>query len=150
MFSSLIYVSRSVIPPAEHDVEMEAIVSGSIKRNAGLEVRGALIFTEQHFAQLLEGPEPAIDELMKSIERDRRHTHVTVIDRRPIDGYRFPDWALAYWGSASYMDEKIAAVLRKVDQLTRNGQTAQLYELIQLLAKESHSQQGPLGRPSPR
>ena len=112
-------------------------------------MRGALICTEQHFAQLLEGPEAAIDELMLSIGSDPRHDRVTIIERKPIDGYRFVDWDLAYWGSASYMDRKIAAVLEKQATETITSETAQLYDLMQLLARESHKQHRPIGRPSP-
>ena len=148
MFMSLIYVSHSLIAPGACKDEIEDIVTGSTKRNARLGIRGALLFTEKHFAHLLEGPEAAIDELMTSVERDPRHDQVTIIERKPIDGYRFPDWALAYWGDASYMDQKIASILHKRDLVNKAGQTAQLFELIHRLAQESHDLKGPIGRPS--
>lgn len=148
MYQSLIYVSRSRLIIPTQAAEIDRIVAGSIDRNAGLQVRGALIFTERHFAQLLEGPPAAIEELMVSIRRDERHESVTVIEDRPIDGYRFPDWSLAYWGDASYMDQHVARVLDKADALTRTQQTANLYELMQKLAQASQDQDGPIGRPS--
>lgn len=149
MFVSLIYVSRSLIVRSEEVRQIDAIVAGSIERNAQLGVRGALLFTERHFAQLLEGPEQAVDELMASIERDSRHERVTVIERKPIDGYRFPDWGLAYWGSASYMDLKIAGVLDKRNSAPLAHQTIQIYDLMRLLAQESRDGKGPVGRRSP-
>lgn len=148
MFISLIYVSQSLIAPADQRREVEAIVTGSIRRNLSLGVRGALLFTERHFAQLLEGPAAAVDEVMASIERDMRHEQVTVIERKPVDGYRFPDWGLAYWGNATYMDRKIASILHKRDLVNRAGQTAQLFELIHRLSQESRGQAAPIGRPS--
>lgn len=149
MFISLIYISHSVIARTTQKNEIDNIVTGSIERNARLRIRGALLFTEKHFAQLLEGPESAVEELMASIMRDPRHDHVTIIERRPIDGYRFPDWGLAYWGNASYMDRKIASILYKRDLVNQVGQTAQLFELIHRLAQESYDQKAPIGRPSP-
>lgn len=149
MLSSLIYVSRSLISRSAQQTEIEAIVSTSTERNARLAVRGALIFTEQHFAQLLEGPEAAIDELMLRIGRDPRHDRVIVIERKPIDSYHFADWGLAYWGSASYMDQKISAVLDRQDPVMLKNDTRLLYTLIRLLARESQEQNGPIGRPSP-
>lgn len=148
MLISLIYVSHSLIPPGAQQDEIERIVTVSTERNARLGVRGALLFTEQHFAQLLEGPETAVEEVMESIIQDPRHDQITIIERKPIDGYRFPDWGLAYWGNAGYMDQKIATVLHKQDEVNQAGQTAQLFELIQRLSHESHDRQGPIGRPS--
>jgi hypothetical protein len=148
MYQSLIYVSRSRLQLPSQAEEIDRIVSGSIRRNARLEVRGALIFTERHFGQLLEGPPGSIAELMDSIRSDWRHESVTVIENKPIDGYRFPDWSLAYWGDASYMDQHVARVLDKADALNRTQQTANLYELLQKLSQASHDQDGPIGRPS--
>lgn len=148
MYQSLIYVSRSrLVLPAQAE-EVDRIVAGSIERNAALAVRGALIFTERHFAQLLEGPGDSLDALMLSIERDWRHERVTVIERRAIDGYRFPDWSLAYWGDAGYMDNQVARVLEKVEALGRSEQTGDLFILLQTMARESHRKRGPIGRPS--
>lgn len=149
MLFSLIYVSRSLVELPDQVEEIDKIVTGSIERNAKLNVRGALLFTEQHFAQLLEGPEPAIEELMASINRDPRHEQVTVIERRPIDSYRFADWGLAYWGDATYMDLRVARVLEKSDAISRSEHSLGLYQLIQRLARESHRQQAPIGKPSP-
>lgn len=145
---SLIYISHSQIVSGLRDEGIEDIVTCSIQRNAQLGIRGALLFTEKHFAGLLEGPEAAIDELMTSIQRDTRHEQVTIIERRLVDGYRFSDWSLAYWGNASYMDRKIASILHKSDLVNKVGQTAQLFELIHRLAQESHDLKKPIGRPS--
>jgi hypothetical protein len=148
MYHSLIYVSRSLLVLPDQAGEIDRIVEGSIERNAALAVRGALIFTERHFAQLLEGPSAAIETLMDSIERDPRHERVTVIERRAIEGYRFPDWSLAYWGDAGYMDLQVARVMKKADALSRSEQTTDLFTLLHALARESHRQRGPIGRPS--
>ncbi|KKC23791.1 blue light sensor protein [Sphingomonas sp. SRS2] len=148
MFISLIYVSHSLIAREAQEAEIDSIVTGSVERNARLGVRGALLFTEQHFAQLLEGPETAVEEVMERIIEDPRHDQITIIERKPIDGYRFPDWSIVYWGNASYMDRKIATVLHKQDALNQAGQTAQLYELIQRMAQGSHDRDAPIGRPS--
>lgn len=150
MYQSLIYVSRSRLILPDQAGEVDRIVAASTERNAALRVRGALIFTERHFAQILEGPGAALDELMESIGHDPRHEQVTVIDRRAIDGYRFQDWSLAYWGDAGYMDNQVARVLAKADALTRSEHTADLFTLLQTLSRESHREHRPIGRPSKR
>jgi hypothetical protein len=150
MYQSLIYVSRSRLILPDQAGEIDRIVAESTERNTALRVRGALIFTERHFAQILEGPGAALDELMDSIGRDWRHERVTVVERRAIDCYRFPDWVLAYWGDASYMDRQVERVLDKVEALGAVSSDSDLYTLIHMLARESHRQNGPIGKPSKR
>lgn len=150
MYQSLIYVSRSRLILPVQAGEIDRIVAGSIERNARLGICGALIFTERHFAQLLEGPQASIDELMDDIMVDPRHEQVTVIERAAIDGYRFMNWSLAYWGDAGFIDQKIAHILEKADKIRRTDQTGDLFALIQRLAQERRKQDGPIGRPSGR
>ncbi len=147
MFISLIYVSRRATFRVVSQAEIDELVAAWSERNAHLRVRGALLVTGRHVAQILEGPEKAIDQLLAGTRSDTRLADITVIERKPIDGYSFADWCFAYWGTASYMDEKIAAVLEKHDAATRVDDTAQLYQLMRLLARESHKQDGPIGRP---
>ena len=149
MFVSLIYVSRRTSERVVPKAEMEELVAQWTARNARLRVRGALLITSHHIAQILEGPEEQVDLLMAEARREPRHEDITVIERKPIDGYRFSDWCFAYWGSASYMDQKIMAVLDKRDAVTRGDDTAQLYDLMRLLARESQKRQGPIGNAPP-
>jgi hypothetical protein len=90
--------------------KLDAIVETSRGRNFDLMVTGALIFTEKRFAQWLEGPRPAIDELMASINRDPRHRDVRVIKIADDVPRRFASWSLAYWGTATFVDRLIQAV----------------------------------------
>jgi hypothetical protein len=149
MLVSLIYISRRTSDWVVSKAGIDELIAGWAERNARLKVRGALLVTSQHIAQILEGPEEQVDGLLAEIRCDLRHDGITVIERRPIDGYRFSDWCFAYWGSASYMDRKIAAVLEKHDALARGDDTAQLYELMRLLARESGKQRGPIGNLPP-
>jgi len=147
MVIALIYVSRRTSNREPSKADLDAWVARSSERNAKLNVRGALLVTRHHIAQILEGPELAIDELMSDIRRQPGHDQVTVIDRRPIDSYRFTDWCFAYWGTATYMDEKIATVLKKHDALAAAGDTTQLFDLMRMLARECRDQKGPIGNP---
>lgn len=142
---SLIYVSRSTIPRSRHEDDIDAIMSGSIARNHELAVRGVLIFTEGHFAQLLEGPKAGVDELMASIERDQRHEQLTVIERRRIDDYRFPDWGLAYWGSAAYVNDKLSSLLDARRAVILTQETRQIFELMWQLTLASKQEGKPIG-----
>lgn len=104
---SLIYVSFSCLSPARDATEIARIVTVSRSRNATLDVTGSLIATQGYFAQILEGPEVAIEALMASIERDARHAAVTVVRRETLPARRFASWAMAYSGDAGYIDRDI-------------------------------------------
>lgn len=112
---SLLYVSLSRIPLPAHLGEVGALVHAAQRRNTELAVTGALIFTGRHFAQLLEGPAPAVGQLMASIDRDSRHEQVTVIETMQRETRRFPSWSLAYWGYASFFDGLVATLHGKRD-----------------------------------
>ncbi len=81
---------------------------------------------------------------MLSIESDHRHEQVTVIERRPIDGYRFVGWSLSYWGDAGYVDAQIGKLLES----KAADEVGDLYMLIQRMAQESRKAGSPIGRPS--
>ena len=149
MFVSLIYIGRRpserIIPKAE----MDELIAEWRARHAGLHVRGALLVTSRHVAQVLEGPEESVDQLMADAYRELHHDNITVIERKPIDGYRFTEWCFAYWGSASYMDQKIAIVMERHDAITTARETAELYDLMRSLARESIKQRAPIGNAPP-
>ena len=104
---SLLYVSKTLLQFPAGGAEVAKIVEGSLARNANLGVTGALISTGQHFAQLLEGRQAAVEELMASISADPRHMKMKTL-RVVEEDRRFPDWALAYSGVAGLVDRYIA------------------------------------------
>jgi hypothetical protein len=110
MDMELLYVSRSKLRLPQEEAEVDAIVDWSRGRNAEFDVTGALIFTETHFAQFLEGPEAGVDALMASIARDPRHTDLQIMFRRPTDERRFPTWSLAYAGPSTFVAGHVLSV----------------------------------------
>jgi hypothetical protein len=111
MAKSLLYVSRSLIAPTDREAIVADIVTVSHSRNASVGVTGALISTEAAFAQILEGPAAAVDELMLRIRRDSRHTDVAVVLVEEVAHRRFPDWAMAYRGAVAYLRGDIQPLL---------------------------------------
>ena len=73
----LLYVSTAAQGLAQND--LDDIVGGAVARNASLEVTGSLYYNGRNFMQLLEGPAPAVHDLMDSIRRDPRHSGVVMI-----------------------------------------------------------------------
>ncbi|KQX23291.1 MULTISPECIES: BLUF domain-containing protein [unclassified Sphingomonas] len=110
---SLLYVSHSCLVRPRDDLEIARIIEVSRERNRALDVTGALIATYRFFAQILEGPDAALDELMASIARDWRHREVTVVRREALSARRFDGWSMAYSGAAGYVDRDIAPLFTR-------------------------------------
>ena len=88
----LFYLSRSCAAP--HEVEQ--ILAVARQQNQLRQVTGALLFTGGHFAQLLEGPAPALADTMAAIDADPRHDNVTRLIEGHIAQRRFADWSMAF------------------------------------------------------
>jgi hypothetical protein len=105
------YVSRSKLEPANGDEAVQAIVRIAQARNAVLGITGALVSTGSCFAQVIEGPPPALDQLMASILNDPRHSDVRVVSTIGIEERRFGDWWMAYSGPSIYVNRHIKPLL---------------------------------------
>jgi phytoene dehydrogenase-like protein len=130
MLTSLLYVSRSMLDLPRQAAEVDAIVAASLPRNQRLDVTGALVFTERHFAQYFEGPRASIDELMASIRRDPRHCEVQVVLDREVPARRFGAWAMAYAGPSTFV---AGNVLPLTDMLPPAQQLKAAERLIELM-----------------
>lgn len=106
-----LYVSVSTLHLPQQGGEVDAIVDWSQRRNADLDVTGALVFTERNFAQYLEGPAEAVDDLMRSIGRDPRHRDIRPIFRRQQPQRLFDTWALAYAGPSTFVAGHVLSVV---------------------------------------
>jgi Sensors of blue-light using FAD len=103
----LLYVSRATPQARDRPDAIEEIVAAARSRNAALGVTGMLIFTQDNFAQILEGPGHALDRLMRSIERDPRHTEVRTLLRQEIESRTFQGWRMGYEGSSVFIARHI-------------------------------------------
>jgi hypothetical protein len=110
---SIVYVSTSLVPAGQ---EIGSIVSVSSARNAAAGVTGALLHSGARFAQVLEGKQPAVSEIMASIMRDRRHRDLVVIAQGPIAGRRFPSWSLVYQGRSTFASATVERALAERDR----------------------------------
>ncbi|MEE7439747.1 BLUF domain-containing protein [Methylobacterium oryzae] len=131
MEGSLLYVSRRM----SSDAEVRNIVETSLARNAQLGVTGALVASRGRFAQILEGPRAAVDALMDSIRRDRRHAGVEVLVYDDIDRRRFADWTLAYSGASVFVDGLIGTLTERATPLPHRGDVRRLIQAIGELAR---------------
>jgi hypothetical protein len=98
----LVYCSRNQIrgTPEEIIREIRIILSAVHRNNPPAEVTGALLFNEGLFAQVLEGPVDSVSRIFETIQRDRRHSDVTVLQNIEAEHRDFPDWSMAFTSSS--------------------------------------------------
>jgi hypothetical protein len=94
----LVYLSKNLIEGDEgaHGVEVDKIMVSSRANNHRAGVTGALVFNDRYFAQILEGPKSAVEATYGRIERDPRHGHIAVIEKKELRQREFGDWSMAY------------------------------------------------------
>jgi hypothetical protein len=103
--TSLTYTSLARLDLEAADIE--AIHRSALHNNALDGITGLLIFNGTHFMQMIEGSEPAIDDLVERLRRDPRHSGFEIRDRRTIEQLNFPDWSMELVRvSAGYFDAK--------------------------------------------
>lgn len=125
----LIYVSKSKIEDGDVDAVIAKIIAKSQKRNSQLDLTGTLIFTGTHFAQVLEGGQKALDELMSSLYHDERHEAVWIVDRSPITERQFSRWAMAYHGPSQFVSRHVTRLFEPSSQTEHQRATSWLIEL---------------------
>lgn len=91
----LIYSSHSCIAAEDSKSELGAIFTTARTNNKRLGVTGALVITEDAFAQTLEGDERVVRELYDGICHDPRHERVTLLAEETVDDRTFGRWAMA-------------------------------------------------------
>jgi Sensors of blue-light using FAD len=109
---SLAYFSRNLIAgtPAEAEFEIARILEVAREKNRRAGISGALLFSGGCFAQVLEGPRDAVEEIFETIQCDPRHSDVTILHLHPIEARSFPEWSMAYAGQAEALrDQAVAA-----------------------------------------
>ena len=90
----LIYASAATKPFAP--TELRELLRKARIKNEGLDVTGMLLYHEGSFLQLLEGPHPAVEEVFKIVEKDKRHNRVLLLLRRETEQRNFADWSMGF------------------------------------------------------
>ncbi|MES2336118.1 MAG: BLUF domain-containing protein [Pseudomonadota bacterium] len=92
----LIYRSHSLLPRQGKDDEALAeILKVARIKNANLGITGALMLYDDWFAQVLEGPQAAVEALYTKIKADPRHHAIRLSEAGPVPKRQFEKWAMA-------------------------------------------------------
>jgi len=89
---TLTYTSRARLDLTDDD--LNAIHQTARHLNALDGVTGLLLFDGSRFLQIIEGAEPAIDNLVERLRRDPRHSAFEIRDERFVERRSFADWSM--------------------------------------------------------
>lgn len=98
----LVYYSRNRLTGAPEQTadEIRAILAASQANNARVGVTGALMFNAGCFAQVLEGPQAAIETTFERIQQDERHGDVFLLAFEPSESRAFDTWSMGFVGAS--------------------------------------------------
>jgi hypothetical protein len=133
------YISTCRISPTEAPSVVDDIVAGSIKRNSARHITGALMFTGEHFAQILEGKAADVDAVMASILADPRHDDIIVMTQERIVERSFGDWTLAYAGPSRFVARNLERLRHISFAEDRRWEARWLRDLLLEFARENQS-----------
>jgi Sensors of blue-light using FAD len=111
----LIYCSRrNRTSELEAESEVRDILTVARAANPEHGITGALLSDADFFAQVLEGPADAVEELFARILVDPRHHDVARLLSEAIDERTFPDWVMGFtMPSAEAEMEHASSVLER-------------------------------------
>jgi len=94
LITRLVY--RSKAEGVSPEIALQNIFRASVPKNARLNVTGALGFTGHSYIQLLEGPRSAVDDLLRTLRADPRHSQLQVLLQVPTQSRLLPHWSMAH------------------------------------------------------
>jgi hypothetical protein len=81
--------------------DLKRILASAIRHNPANGISGGLVFSHNHFVQVLEGPQPAVENTFSRIQLDPSHTQVIQVEAKPIAQRMFGAWSMGYVGNAA-------------------------------------------------
>lgn len=89
----VVYCSKSNVP-TDNLLVISEILAVSDRNNRRDDLTGALAINDGWFFQVIEGPTPALDNLLRRLQSDKRHRDFVVLQRREIKTRLFGDWSM--------------------------------------------------------
>ncbi|GGJ42460.1 hypothetical protein GCM10011393_10660 [Sphingopyxis bauzanensis] len=126
---ALLYISDTLLPHHTAARELATIVAVSRRNNFARQITGALMVTERHFVQFLEGPDAALEALLAKLHADGRHQNLRVLSDDRARSRHFGHWSLAYCGPQTFLADFIDDAMR-----TGRGGAQARDELVLMMA----------------
>jgi hypothetical protein len=89
-------IYASAATPVCKESEIPVLLKQARAGNERCAITGMLLYIDGGFFQVLEGDCDVVDELYSHIQRDPRHSRVTLIIREPIAARDFSEWTMGF------------------------------------------------------
>lgn len=126
MIRRMAYVSRP--QPDLAVTEIPRIVSVARANNARDGLTGVLVYTGADFAQLIEGPVPAVATLWARVAADHRHRDISILLDETNHRPWFPDWRMGYLVNADLARQ--ITVWRDLQRRINDGDRMELRRVL--------------------
>jgi hypothetical protein len=102
----IVYVSECMLSDEieAHTTEIQRILDVSRQWNSDNNITGALMFSDGHFAQVLEGPSSILKSTFGFIACDKRHRNIRLLECAPVSERAFESWSMAYTDGSGDID----------------------------------------------
>lgn len=100
---SVVYASRACFEGTPL-AQVRHIGTSAAARNTAMGVASTLLYQSGWFVHWLEGPGPAIDQVLTRIARDARHRHMRLLHREPAQRQLLVPWSSAVMESPETPD----------------------------------------------
>ena len=85
---------------------LSGILEQSLTNNNWDKITGLLMWLEQRFVQVLEGPHEAVTDCYDRICKDGRHQSVELLALHTVPSRLFPDWSMRAFNFLGLSDEE--------------------------------------------
>jgi hypothetical protein len=94
MLTQIVYLSTP--SKALTQDELKNLLEKSRKKNQSAGITGMLLYIDNSFLQVIEGPTQAVENLFAKINAHPRHVRIAVLNRKKIKSPDFSDWSMGF------------------------------------------------------
>lgn len=136
MIKQLVYISYTT-ENFNFEKDINDILDKARKKNPELDLTGMLVYRDEMFIQLLEGPVDNVNMLYGTIGMDKRHSNVSVIVNQESEERLFPDWTMGFRDAGNFNLAMINDVLsiKDVQEKSQRGEQIPSDKILELLKK---------------
>lgn len=147
----LVYTSRNLVAGEEggQQVAVAGLLAVSKRNNARVGVTGALLFNGGSFAQVLEGSKAAVETTFERIQRDPRHSDVSVLQCEPVAARGFPNWSMGFVGNSPRGRALWTEIARTTNFDLSRLEGNVLFNTLLTIVKEEEGEPTPVSVPGP-
>ena len=96
---------RSVPHPSMNWDILSSILEQSLRNNVPDKITGLLMWMDQRFVQVLEGPFDTVNRCFLRVAKDGRHSQVEILAMHVAPSRLFPDWSMRAFNFLGLSDD---------------------------------------------